>query len=215
MTTLREKQRERRRRDILDAARDLIGDKGLDSTSIEEVAARAEVGPATVYNYFGSKNDLLYALLVRYIEQEAEQGESSLQNPPANMADGMAALFEQYLDGLATRCSPVLIREFYVLAMSKQYDYGRHTYELKQRFLEQGLRLAAHYKDRGQVRDDVTAQEAALLCYSAATFPFALFALGMGVDLEAARSQLRRFLGLVVSGIGSKAAACDEPQGDE
>ncbi len=210
MTTLREKQRERRHRDILDAARDLIGEKGLDNTSIEEVAARAEVGPATVYNYFGSKNDLLYALLVRYIEQEAEQGESSLQDPPASMADGMAALFEQYLDGLATRCSPVLIREFYVMAMSKQYDYGRHTFELKQRFLEQGLRLATYYKDHGQVRSDVTAQEAALLCYSAATLPFALFALGMGVDLEAARSQLRRFIGLVVSGIGARAATSDK-----
>ena len=202
MASLRDKQRERRRRDILDAAWTLIGEKGLDSTSIEEIAARAEAGTATVYNYFGSKNDLLYALFVRYIEQEAEEGESLLQNPPDSIAVGMAALFEKYLEGMASRCSPILLREFYVLAMSKQYDYGRHTYELKQRFMKQAFKLASHYKERGQVRDDVTAQEAAVMCHSAVSFPLALFSLGMGVDLETTRQQMRRNVNLAISGIG-------------
>ena len=214
MTSLRDKQRERRRRDIMDAAWTLIGEKGLDSTSIEEIASQAEVGAATVYNYFGSKSDLLYALFVRYIEQEAEEGEDLLQTPPESIAAGMSALFEKYLEGMASRCSPILLREFYVLAMSKQYDYGRHTYELKQRFMEQVFRLAAHYKDRGQVRDDVTAQEAAVMCCSAVSFPFALFSLGMDIDLETARQQLRRNLRLVVGGIGSWAPSPDETQQD-
>jgi AcrR family transcriptional regulator len=203
MASLRDKQRERRRRDIMDAAWALIGEKGLDSTSIEEIAARAEVGTATVYNYFGSKSDLLHAMFVRYIEQEAEEGEALLQNPPESIALGMAALFEKYLEGIASRCSPILLREFYVLSMSKQYDYGRHTYELKQRFKEQAFKLASHYKERGQVRDGVTAQEAAVMCYSAVSFPFALFSLGMGVDLETARQQIRRNISLAISGIGS------------
>ena len=206
MTSLRDKQRERRRHDIMDSAWTLIGDKGLDGASIEEIAARAEVGTATVYNYFGSKSDLLHAMFVRYIEQEAEEGEALLQNPPESMATGMSALFEKYLDGMASRCSPILLREFYVLAMSKQYDYGRHTYELKQRFMEQAFKLAAHYKERGQVREDVTAQEAAVICYSAVSFPFALFSLGMGVDLETARLQMRRNVSLTISGIGVQPA---------
>ncbi len=210
MASLREKQREQRRRNILDAAWDLIGANGLDNTSIEEVAARAEVGPATVYNYFGSKNDLLFALLVRHVELEAEQAEASLEHPPEDMVDGMTALFQQYLLGLAKRCSPVLLREFYVMAMDKEHGYGRETYVLKQRFLDQALRLASFYKDRGQVREDVTAEEAALLCYSAVTLPFALFALGMGIDFDTARDQIRRYLSLMVSGVGSRAALPDE-----
>jgi len=215
MATLREKQREQRRRAIMDAAWSLIGSKGLDDTSIEEVAAQAEVGPATVYNYFGSKTELLYALFVRFIKQEQEIGEASLGIPPARMSDGMAALFERYLDAIATRCSPILVREFYILAMSKQYDYGRHTYALKQRFLEQTLKLATHYKELGQVREDVTAAEAALMCNSAVTFPFALFALGMGVDLQTARQQLRRYIRLVVGGIGHETPSPDESHDNE
>jgi len=206
MTSLRDKQRERRRHDIMDAAWALIAEKGLESTSIEEIAALAEVGTATVYNYFGSKSDLLHAMLVRYIEQEAEEGESLLRNPPESIAAGMSGLFEKYLEGMASRCSPILLREFYVLAMSKQYDYGRHTYELKQRFMEQAFKLATHYKERGQVREDVTAQEAAVMCYSAVSFPIALFSLGIGVDLETARQQMRRNVSLAISGIGSQPA---------
>ncbi len=207
MPSLREKQRERRRNHVLDAAWELIAEKGLDGTSVEEIAAKAEVGTATVYNYFGSKNDLLQAMFVRYIEEEAEDGEALLQNPPEQFADGIADLFDRYLHGMAARCSPVLLREFYVLAMSKQYGYGRHTYELKQRFLNQAYRLVLHYKERGQVREDVTAAEAATMCYSAMTFPFALFAFGIEVDLETARQQLRRYVGLAVSGVGSQTTA--------
>ena len=204
MASLREKQRERRRRDIMDAASALIGEKGFDEASVEEIAARAEVGPATVYNYFGTKNELLQALFIHYIEQEAQEGEAALQNPPDDMAAGMVELFERYLEGLATRCSPKLLGEFYALAVSKQFDYGRQTYELKRRFLEQGLRLATYYKQRGMIRDNVTADEAATLCYSAAVFPLSLLGMGLGIDLETARQLLRRYLTLVLTGIGQQ-----------
>ena len=210
--SLRDKQRERRNRDIMDAAWALIGEKGLDETSIEEIAARAEVGTATVYNYFKSKNDLLQALFVRYIEDEARNGEVALQNLPESMTDGMMALFGTYLEGLASRCTPILLREFYVLAVSRQFDYGRQTYQLKQRFLQQVLALATYYKQLGQVRDDVSAEEATVMCYSAVTFPFSLYALGIGtpaIDLDAARQMLRRYLALTVSGIGRQSSSHD------
>ncbi len=209
MATLRERQRERRRSDIMDAAWRLFEEKGLEDTSIEEVAAHAEVGPATVYNYFGSKNELLAALFIRYIEQEAREGETVLKDPPDDMVDGMMALFSTYLEGLASRCSPQLLREFYALGISRRFDYGRHTYELKRRFLDQGLRLASYYKQHGQVRDGVSADEAATLCYSAAVFPMSLFALGLGIDLDTARTMLHRYLCLTLTGIGP--TQCDVP----
>jgi AcrR family transcriptional regulator len=209
VTSLREKHRERRRNDIMDAAWALVGDKGLEGTSIEEIATKAEVGTATVYNYFGSKNDLLQALFVRYIEQEVEAGETAVRNPPNDMAEGMAALFETYLVRAAANCSPTLMREFYVLSMSKQFGYGRETYRLKQGFMAQAVALATHYKERGWLRSDVTPADAAVLCYSAVTFPFLLMFLGMGVDLEQARQQVRRYVRLTIDGIG---AAVKAPQ---
>lgn len=47
---------------ILDAARALIIDAGFHPVSIDEVAARAGVGRASVYRHFGSKRELLEAV---------------------------------------------------------------------------------------------------------------------------------------------------------
>ena len=93
MTTLRERQRERRRTIILDAAEVLISERGFEDSSVGEIAERSQVGVATVYNYFGTKSDLLHSLLERYIEAEAELGEGILNHPNENIVEGMTALF--------------------------------------------------------------------------------------------------------------------------
>jgi len=60
---LRARQKATRRTAVLDAARHLFTERGVEATTIEEIAARAMVSPATVYNYFASRNDLLVAML--------------------------------------------------------------------------------------------------------------------------------------------------------
>ncbi len=54
---LRDRKRLETRRRINAAARDLALEQGLDRTTIEQVAARAEVSPRTFFNYFESKED--------------------------------------------------------------------------------------------------------------------------------------------------------------
>jgi len=59
MTDLRNKQKQKRKEAIIEAAKELIAEKGYRNTNIEEIAEKAEVGPATVYNYFNSKSGLV------------------------------------------------------------------------------------------------------------------------------------------------------------
>ncbi|GAA4557877.1 TetR/AcrR family transcriptional regulator [Pseudonocardia xishanensis] len=47
------------RRALLDAARSLMGEHGVEGTSTRDVAARAGVNQALVYRYFGSKDNLV------------------------------------------------------------------------------------------------------------------------------------------------------------
>lgn len=203
MPSLRERQRERRRGTILDSAWTLIGKKGFEDTSVEEIAELSEVGVATVYNYFGTKTDLMHALLARYIEAEANLGESVLEHPPEKMVDGVSELFSVYLDGMVQRCSPRLLNEFLAMALSRQFGYGKDTYTLKMRFLVQCRSLVSHYLQAGQVRSDITAEEAAMACYGAVVMPFSLFALGTGIDAPTTKALIRRNLQLVVEGIGA------------
>ena len=202
MATLRERQRQRRRTEILDAAEALIGEKGFEDTSVDEIAQRSEVGVATVYNYFGTKSDLLHALLQRYIESEAELGEGVLKHPPNTMVDGMAELFSVYLDGMVSRCGPRLMKEFMAMAWSKQFGYGQDTYRLKMRFLTQCQDLVRHYIQAGQMRPDVTAEEAAMACYGAVVMPLALYAIAAVIDVPTTKALIHRNLQLVFDGIG-------------
>ena len=52
-----------RREQLLDVSRQMFAQKGFDGTSIEEIAARAEVSKPVVYEHFGGKEGI-YAVIV-------------------------------------------------------------------------------------------------------------------------------------------------------
>jgi AcrR family transcriptional regulator len=58
----RERERERRRQDILEAAWSIAEEIGWATFSVERVAAKAELGRATVYGYFDSLDSLIEAM---------------------------------------------------------------------------------------------------------------------------------------------------------
>jgi len=60
----REREKEERRKQILDAARALLFEKGLNGASMNQIAKQAEIGVATIYFYYKSKEDLFAALQV-------------------------------------------------------------------------------------------------------------------------------------------------------
>jgi AcrR family transcriptional regulator len=64
----RDRERERRRQDILDAAWAVAEELGWPTFSVERVAARAELGRATVYGYFESLDDLIAAMAEEALE---------------------------------------------------------------------------------------------------------------------------------------------------
>jgi AcrR family transcriptional regulator len=55
----REREREQLRAQIIDAARDLLLERGLDGLSMRAIAERIEYSPATIYLYFRDKEELV------------------------------------------------------------------------------------------------------------------------------------------------------------
>ena len=64
MAGLRERQKVMRRRAIIDSALQLFEQQGFNATTVEQIAEAASVSPATVFNYFGSKNEILLEKLL-------------------------------------------------------------------------------------------------------------------------------------------------------
>ncbi len=59
----REREKERLRTRIVEAARDIVSEDGLDALSMRSIAERIEYSPATIYLYFKDKNALLQSVV--------------------------------------------------------------------------------------------------------------------------------------------------------
>ena len=64
----REREREQRKRQILDTARALLLEKGMNATSINQIAKRSELSVGAIYFYFKDKEELFAALQVEGLE---------------------------------------------------------------------------------------------------------------------------------------------------
>ncbi|WP_157219117.1 TetR/AcrR family transcriptional regulator [Flavisphingomonas formosensis] len=60
------RQPDRRRAALIEAAGALFVEKGVEATTVEEIAARAGLAKGTVYHYFATKTELLDALRDRF-----------------------------------------------------------------------------------------------------------------------------------------------------
>jgi len=61
----REREKNERRRHIMDAAKRLFSSKGFGATTMEDIAREVELSPSTLYLYFKNKEELYGSLNVR------------------------------------------------------------------------------------------------------------------------------------------------------
>jgi AcrR family transcriptional regulator len=66
---LRERKKQRTRQLISETARRLFSARGFEQVSVAEIAREAEVSEMTVFNYFPSKEDLVYSGLETFEDQ--------------------------------------------------------------------------------------------------------------------------------------------------
>lgn len=79
--TPREKRRARTSQAILDAALEIIAERGVQALAMREIAQRIEYSPSGLYEYYASKEEMLDALAAQGFEQldkrivRAQQGD--------------------------------------------------------------------------------------------------------------------------------------------
>jgi TetR/AcrR family transcriptional regulator len=119
----RPEEKERRRQQILTAARTLLAGRGVGELSLNELARRAGVSKANVYRYFESREDVLLHLWVdevRELGQHLEHAFTSLTPGDVNgVVAAVVATFraQPLLCELTSIASPVLERNLSAAAI--------------------------------------------------------------------------------------------------
>ena len=90
--TWKARERDALRRDIMDAARATFAERGYHAATVDEIAARAEVGKGTVYNYVeGGKAGLFLAVLSGHFDELQALAERFLADEAVPLRERFAA----------------------------------------------------------------------------------------------------------------------------
>jgi AcrR family transcriptional regulator len=96
----KERERERRRQQIIVAAKKVFSEKGFNKATMDDIAGEAELSPGTLYLYFKNKEELYASLSLRilhYLHIRVEHVASSQELGPVEKLDAMIdAMYDVY-----------------------------------------------------------------------------------------------------------------------
>ena len=96
----KQRERERRRQQIIVAAKRVFSERGFSKTTMEDIAREAELSPGTLYLYFKNKDELYASLSLRILQymnirlEDVKKEKDS--NPEQKIASIKEALYDVY-----------------------------------------------------------------------------------------------------------------------
>ena len=176
----KEREKEQRREEILDAAQRVFFEKGLSTATMDEIAETAELSKGTLYLYYKSKEDLYLAVMMRGMEillemlAEVVRSNDSVPKMLIRLRDVYTAYFNNHRDYFR------MMHFLQTPQFHKQVDdemrrncgtLNRRVWDLVNGILQRGI-------DEGILRNDLNPVEVGIILWSSAT------ALMLRIDSE-------------------------------
>lgn len=196
----REQQKVERERRILAAARRLFDRKGFAATSMEDVARRAGLAVGTLYNYFSSKDQLLFAISGSDTEQLLKIGERIVADPPDDPVEAISALTEVMVHGI-TAGERRLWRELFVASIAAPDTLGARLFALDMRLIAQLTTMIDLLKSQGAVDASIDSSRAAGLFYGICLTWAIAFATRDDLTIETMRAEISESVRITIHGI--------------
>ena len=160
----RERRKVETRQQIFQAAMKLFEQKGIFSTTVEEITEAADVGKGTFFNYFPSKEAILSKLAERQlgvIDRAAEKARSAASIHPI-LKDMIHELSN------APGRSQIMLRSLFSMALSNSLLFEIFS-GIMQEARKKLARIMARGQEIGEVRADIPALDLAR-CLHQSTF---------------------------------------------
>jgi len=167
MMGLLQKRKEKTRKSILQTARRLFLTQGFVNTTMQDVARECELGVGTLYNYFSSKVDLLFAI---FSEEMMEVGLElpARVNHEQKLVDKMKQVVDLYLTQLF-KSQRSLFRELMVVIFHRLEGYEQLVSRIRETdalFLQVVRNVIEHEKQSGRIPGDWDTEAAIEVIYS-------------------------------------------------
>ena len=94
----KQRERERRRQQIIVAAKRVFSEKGFSKTTMEDIAREAELSPGTLYLYFRNKDELYASLSLRILQYMNIRLEDVTKEPDSNPEQKIESIKEALFD---------------------------------------------------------------------------------------------------------------------
>jgi TetR/AcrR family transcriptional regulator len=146
----RERRKEARPRELLDAALDLFVEKGFAATRSEEIAARAGVSKGTLFLYFPTKQDVFKAVIRENIVSQFPTWQQEYEQYQGSSADMLRHTMSLWWEGMGkTRASGIV-----KLVMSEAQNFPEVAAYYQQEVIQPGNALLRKILARGVERGE-------------------------------------------------------------
>ena len=193
---LRERKRQQTRQELISAAMRLFEARGYEQTTVAEIATAAGVSTKTFFNYFASKDEVLFPHLSRRIEAAVALIEQ--RRPDDQMADVLVSAMQHMLaDALTEEVDGGLaaVRLPMIMSVPAVQAATLHRYFLAETELAGALHRA--YSDAL----DPAAAAAVIGSVMGAAIAAALVRLQEGGTAEQLRAAVESAIGIAIHGV--------------
>ena len=193
---LRERKRQQTRQQLISSAMRLFEQQGYEQTTVAEIAFGAGVSTKTFFNYFASKDEVLFPHLSRRIDAAVELIER--RGPDDQMADVLVAAMQHMLaDALTEEVDGGLaaVRLPMIMSVPAVQAATLHRYFLAETQLARTLQSA--YRDAL----DLAAAAAVIGSVMGAAIAAALVCLQEGDTTEQLRVAVERAVDIAIRGV--------------
>jgi TetR/AcrR family transcriptional regulator len=158
----RERRKEARPGELLDAALDLFVEKGFAATRAEEVAARAGVSKGTLFLYFQSKEELFKAVISENISGRFTEWNAEFDAYDGSSADMLRYAMNMWWERVgATRASGIT-----KLILSEAHNFPEVTAFYQTEVIQPGQALIRRILQRGVDRGEFVVPDMDYALYS-------------------------------------------------
>ncbi|WP_048189982.1 TetR/AcrR family transcriptional regulator [Methanobacterium sp. SMA-27] len=165
----KEREREQRRNDIINAARKLFVDRDFDEVSMDEIAENIGLGKSTLYLYFKNKEALYFAIELRGIQiwvemvkEEVKKGKTGLEKLILYI-NATREFSKKYPNCLRMLYSPTNNKKQFDMNKLNSSEEFQEVRGLFKELMFIGIDSIQTGKNDGEIRPDVDPVEATVL----------------------------------------------------